>query len=184
MQTVHENGFATSGVRDIAAAAGVALGSFSGHFASKEAFGVAVLDRYFDALQVVIAQTLDNDGLTPMDRLDRYFEAISGLFAASGWRYGCLAGNMGLEAAEHSEVIRRRLGGIFGEWTVPFVQVIRHGQATGEFRDDLDPQEVGAALLEAWHGAMLRMKIERSPAPLDRFRRLTLPALTGPVGLA
>ena len=184
MQTVHENGFATSGVRDIAAAAGVALGSFSGHFESKEAFGVAVLDHYFDALQVVIAQTLNNDGLTPMDRLDRYFETISGLFAASGWRYGCLAGNMGLEAAEHSEAIRLRLGEIFAEWTVPFVQVIRVGQETGEFPDDLDAEGVGAALLEAWHGAMLRMKIERSPASLDRFRRLTLPALAGPIDRA
>jgi TetR/AcrR family transcriptional repressor of nem operon len=34
-----------------------------------------------------------------------------------------------------------------------------------------------AALLEAWHGAMLRVKIERSPAPLERFMRLTFPAL-------
>jgi TetR/AcrR family transcriptional repressor of nem operon len=31
--------------------------------------------------------------------------------------------------------------------------------------------------LEAWQGAMLRMKIERSPAPLDRFKRLILPAV-------
>jgi TetR/AcrR family transcriptional regulator, transcriptional repressor for nem operon len=109
-------------------------------------------------------------------RLCREFPSPE-LFAAAGWRYGCLAGNMALEAAEHSELIRQRLSEIFVEWPPPFAQVIRQAQIAGEIRADLDPEEAGAALLEAWHGAMLRMKIERSPAPLDRFKRLILPAL-------
>ena len=177
MRTVHERGFATVGLREITAAAGVAQGSFTNHFASKEAFGVAVLDHYFDQIRAVIASTLDNEGRRPLDRLRAYFDAITTLFADSGWRYGCLVGNMGLEAAEHSEVIRQRLGQIFAEWTPPFAQAIRQAQALGEVRADLDAEEAAAALLEAWHGAMLRMKIDRTPAPLDRFRHLTFPAL-------
>ena len=179
MQTVHERGFATVGLREITASAGVAQGSFTNHFASKEAFGAAVLDHYFDQIRGVIAKTLNAEERPPVERLFSYFEAITDLFAASGWRYGCLAGNMGLEAAEHSEVIRLRLSEIFAEWTSPFAGVIRQGQATGDFRADVDAEEAGAALLEAWHGAMLRMKIERSPAPLDRFKTLILPALLG-----
>jgi TetR/AcrR family transcriptional regulator, transcriptional repressor for nem operon len=177
MQTVHERGFATVGLREITAEAGVAQGSFTNHFASKEHFGVAVLDHYFDQIRAVIAQTLSDEGRRPIERLRAYFDAITELFAAAGWRYGCLAGNMALEAAEHSELIRQRLSEIFAKWTPPFAQVIRQAQMAGEIRADLDSGEAGAALLEAWHGAMLRMKIERSPAPLDRFKRLILPAL-------
>jgi len=177
MQTVHERGFATVGLREITAVAGVAQGSFTNHFASKEEFGVAVLEHYFDQLRTVIAQTLNDEGRRPIERLRAYFEAITDLFAAAGWRYGCLAGNMGLETAEHSEIIRGRLSKMFAEWTVPFADVIRQAQIAGEIRADLDPEEAGAALLEAWHGAMLRMKIERTPAPLDRFKRLIFPAL-------
>jgi len=44
MQTVHERGFASAGLREITAKAGVAQGSFTNHFASKDEFGVAVLD--------------------------------------------------------------------------------------------------------------------------------------------
>jgi TetR/AcrR family transcriptional regulator, transcriptional repressor for nem operon len=47
----------------------------------------------------------------------------------------------------------------------------------GQICADLNSEDAGAALLEAWHGAMLRMKVERSPAPLDRFKRLILSAL-------
>jgi TetR/AcrR family transcriptional repressor of nem operon len=176
-RTVHERGFATAGLREITAAAGVAQGSFTNHFASKEDFGVGILDHYFDLIRGVIAQTLSNERRRPIERLHAYFDAIIELFAADGWRYGCLAGNMGLEAAEHSETIRQRLCEIFAEWVLPFAQVIRQAQMAGEVRTDLDSEDAGAVLLEAWHGAMLRMKIERSRAPLDRFMRLIFPAL-------
>ncbi len=177
MKTVHQRGFATVGLREITAAAGVAQGSFTNHFASKEEFGVAVLNHYFDQIRTVIAQTLNDGSRRPIERLRAYFDGITDLFAAAGWRYGCLAGNMGLEAAEHSELIRLRLSEIFAEWTPPFAEVIREAQRVGEIRADLDAGEAGAALLEAWHGAMLRMKIDRTPAPLDRFKRFIFPAL-------
>jgi TetR/AcrR family transcriptional repressor of nem operon len=176
-RTVHQRGFATVGLREITASAGVAQGSFTNHFASKEEFGVAVLDHYFDQIRGVIAATLSNESLRPIDRLHAYFDAITRLFEADGWRYGCLAGNMALEAAEHSELIRDRLSAIFVDWTLPFSRVIEEARLAGDLHADLDARETGAALLEAWHGAMLRMKIDRAPAALERFRRVTLPAL-------
>lgn len=177
METVHRRGFATSGLREITAAAGVAQGSFTNHFASKEEFGVAILDHYYGRIRLVIADTLEDPGRGPVEKLRAYFDAITDLFAATEWRFGCLAGNMSLEAAEHSEAIRIKLGEIFAEWTLPFAEAIRRAQAAGDVPADLDADEAGAALLEAWHGAMLRMKVERTSAPLDRFKRVTLPAV-------
>src|SRR5690242_9670269 len=45
LRVVHERGFAGASVRDIIEAAGVPQGSFTNHFASKEAFCLEVLDR-------------------------------------------------------------------------------------------------------------------------------------------
>ena len=177
VRTVRERGFATSGLREITAAAGVAQGSFTNHFSSKEEFGVAILDRYFASLRTIIADTLRNPDMQPVDRLRAYFDAITRLLADEGWRYGCLAGNMSLEAAEHSEVIRLKLCEIFDEWSQPFAEAIRAAQGCGDVPSDLDPEEAGTALLDAWHGAMLRMKVERSAAPLIRFKQLILPAV-------
>ena len=133
------------GLREITASAGVAQGSFTNHFASKEAFGVAILDHYFDRLRNVIGATLRDEGRPPLARLHAYFDAITALFADADWRYGCLAGNMGLKAAEHSEPIRVRLSEFFTEWTLPFADVIRQAQATGEISDRFDADEAGAA---------------------------------------
>ena len=180
MQTVHQGGFATVGVRELTERAGVAQGSFTNHFKTKEEFGVAVLDYYFDqVVRSVIAVTLNDKERAPMERRRAYFDVITSLFASTSpqWHYGCLAGNMALEAAEHSELIRHRLTEIFAEWALPFGRVIRDAQTAGEVRSDINAEETGAALLEAWHGAMLRMKIDRTPAALDRFKQLVFPAL-------
>ena len=51
-------GFVGAGVRDIVAEASAPQGSFTNHFRSKEAFAREVLDRYFEHVKGLIAQTL------------------------------------------------------------------------------------------------------------------------------
>lgn len=177
MQTVHKRGFATVGLREITAEAGVAQGSFTNHFASKEEFGLAILDLYFDQALHTVDATLGAGDKGAVEKLRSYFEAITELLEAVEWRYGCLVGNMGLEAAEHSEAIRLRLSEIFGELVLRFAEIVREGQDEEQIPKTYEPEELAAVLLEGWHGAMLRMKIERNRASLDRFMRFTFPAL-------
>ena len=68
METVHRRGFNTVGLREITAEAGVAQGSSTNRFKSKEEFGVAVLDYYFDQLRAVMAQTLEDESRKPTER--------------------------------------------------------------------------------------------------------------------
>ena len=172
VETLMCRGFSNASVRDIASAAGVPLGSFTNHFRSKEDYAVEVLDRYFASLQDVMAQTLESPNMAPLQRLDAYLDVITDLMSVSGWRYGCLIGNLGLEVSGYSELIRTRLQGIFADWLRPFLAVVVDAQRSGELRDDLSPEEVAEFLLASWHGAILRMKVERSDEPLKRFRRI------------
>ncbi|MCA3742181.1 MAG: TetR family transcriptional regulator C-terminal domain-containing protein [Phenylobacterium sp.] len=172
VETLMCRGFSNASVRDIASAAGVPLGSFTNHFRSKEDYAVEVLDRYFASIQHVMAETLESPNMAPLQRLDAYLDVITDLMSVSGWRYGCLIGNLGLEVSGYSELIRTRLQGIFADWLRPFLAVVVDAQRSGELRDDLSPEEVAEFLLAGWHGAILRMKVERSDEPLKRFRRI------------
>src|SRR5258706_204280 len=69
LRLVHERGFGASSVRDITQAAGVPQGSFSNHFASKEAFGLEILERYRAMTSAAVRATLRNDRLPPLGRL-------------------------------------------------------------------------------------------------------------------
>src|SRR6202030_4547797 len=69
LRVVHERGFGASSVRDITQAAGVPQGSFTNHLASKEAFGLEILERYRAMTSAAVRATLRNDRLPPLDRL-------------------------------------------------------------------------------------------------------------------
>jgi TetR/AcrR family transcriptional repressor of nem operon len=162
----HEHGYTAVGVRQVAAAAGVPQGSFTNHFRSKEGFALAVLDHYAARLDHIMQTTLQDLSCTPARRIEGYFDAIEQALADHEWGVGCLIPDLATEVPADSELLRGALAGVLERHTAVFAGVLRQlGEAEGA--DDL-----AAVLLAAWHGTLLRMKVERSGAPVARFRRV------------
>ena len=166
------NGYAASGVREIAAEAGAPQGSFTNHFRSKESFARDVLDLYFEHTKGLVREALSDLSLSPAGQLRRYLDIIIARLAEDGFARGCLIGDLSLEAAPVSEPLRDRLSQIFAEWREPFAVCIREASALGQVRAGLDADDLADFLLAAWEGAILRMKVERSAAPLEQFKRI------------
>jgi len=159
-------------VRDICAAAGAPQGSFTNHFRSKEAFAVEVLNRYFDYLKDMVAAALTDETLTPRQRLRRYLDVITEKLERDRWMIGCLIGDFSLQVSSHSRLLRKRLDSIFREWRTLFASCVAAAQAAGEVDSRFDATELAEFLLASWEGAILRMKVERSPAALERFKTI------------
>jgi len=172
LKVMFRSGYQGASVRDICAAAGVPQGSFTNHFRSKEAFAQEVLDRYFANLKESVKKALDDKSLTPRQRLKRYLDIISDVLAGAKWNRGCLIGDFSLETTAHSKLLRDRLEAIFQEWRAPFASCIAEAQSTGEIDSTFDPVDLAEFLLASWEGAILRMKVERGPAALDRFKNI------------
>ena len=172
LKVMFRKGYIGSGVRDIVAEAAAPQGSFTNHFRSKEAFAQEVLDRYFDHVKGLVAQALDDKRLSPRARLRRYLDIITERLAADDFARGCLIGDFSLEAAPQSEMLRERLAAIFAEWRAPFAACIAQAQAAGEIAATFTPDDLAEFLLASWEGAILRMKVERGPEALDRFKRI------------
>lgn len=180
VQTLHERGYSGSGVREITADAGVPQGCFTNHFRSKEAFASVVLDRYHQRTQAIMDTTLRDERRPAVDRIRAYFDEVTGWLEEAGWRYGCLVGNLSLEMPEHSEVLRSHLVEVCRSLTVSFADVVHIGQEQGEIRSDLDADDVAAFLLASWEGAMMRMKVDRSPQPIEQFKRVLFATVLQP----
>ena len=172
LKVMFQSGYQGATVRDICAAAGAPHGSFTNHFRSKEAFAQEVLDRYFANLQRSVRAALDDKSLSPRQRLMRYLDIIISTLAAAKWTRGCLIGDFSVETASQSKLLRQRLEAIFQEWRAPFVSCIAEAQAAGEIASTFDPMDLAEFLLASWEGAILRMKVERGPAALDRFKNI------------
>lgn len=163
-------GYVAASVRDIVAEAGAPQGSFTNHFSSKEAFSVAVLDAYFEHVKTLVAQALEQQELSPRQRLMRYLDIITHVLERDGLKRGCLIGDFSAEATQLNEQVRLRLAEIFLEWRAAFAACIAEGQAAGEICTDFGADDLADFLLASWEGAILRMKVERTTAPLQRFK--------------
>jgi TetR/AcrR family transcriptional regulator, transcriptional repressor for nem operon len=180
LRVVHARGFGGASVRDIVRAAGVPQGSFTNHFASKEAFGLAVLERYFEQTRLAMAQTLLNDAMAPTKRLRAYMDLSNRVQCAGELRNGCLIGNLSIEASDHSEVIRTRLVEIFAEMKQAVAYCLRAGVKAGELSTSTECDALADFFILSLQGAMLRAKVERSAAPFKIFEKFFLSTLSLP----
>ena len=172
LPVMFRSGYQAASVRDICAAARAPQGSFTNHFRSKEAFAVEVLDRYFDYLKGLMAEALSDQTRTPRQRLKRYLDLITGKLKRERWILGCLIGDFSLQVTSHSQLLRRRLDAIFREWRMLFASCIAAAQSAGEIDSQFDATDLAEFLLASWEGAILRMKVERRPDALERFKAI------------
>lgn len=164
-----EKGYNSSGIESIVQEAGVPKGSFYYYFASKEDFGLRVLDRFAECIGDRQERVLADASTPPLDRLRDYFEAVSQMLLSDQCRKGCLVGNLSQEMADQSEAFRARLEEIFESWVDRYAACLDEALQAGEIRPDLCVRELAEFWLNSWQGAILRAKTMRSPAPLKTF---------------
>ena len=149
-------GYADTGLNDMLAAAGVPKGSFYHHFANKEAFGLEVVDRYAAGALAELDRWLAREDLAPRSRVCGFFAAMIEDFGASGYNRGCLLGNLGQELADISEAFRVRIDAHLARMTERLAAA-------------LNSRLEAEAIMNGWHGALMRMKVSKSEAPLRAF---------------
>ena len=177
LRVVHERGFAGASVRDIVEAAKVPQGSFSNHFASKEAFCLEILELYFEGTRAMIHESLRNEALPPLKRLRAFVDAHISYLKRNGWRNGCLVGNFSAEASEHSEMIRKRLIEIYEEMRQAVAYCLKAAVKIGEVPRKTECDELAGFLIASLQGAILQSKAERTAVPIERFKRLLFSTL-------
>lgn len=172
LRLVHERGFGASSVRDIAQAAGVPQGSFTNHFASKEAFGLEILERYRDMTSANVRATLRNDRLPPLRRLRAWIDGQLEYLRKDDMRRGCLYGNLSAEASETSDAIRFRVASVFAENQASVAYCLQAAIDAGELASDADVQVLAGFIVSSLQGAILVAKAQRSPIPVERLKRV------------
>ena len=172
LRVVHARGFMGASVRDITAAAGVPQGSFTNHFESKEAFGLEVIDLYFEGGRELMRQTLLNDALSPLKRLAAYIDAGKSRLDQESMKNGCLFGNFAADSSEHSETIRQKLLEVFAEVQRSIAHCLKAAVKAGEVYAELDCNETAGFIVSSLQGARLLAKAHHSPSPVERFKRV------------
>jgi TetR/AcrR family transcriptional repressor of nem operon len=174
---IGKQGFAGSGVADITASAGVPKGSFYQYFESKQSYAIELLDDYWSAIEDKHTKVLLDDRYAPLDRIARHFHSIGQDHKQQKYALGCLIGNLGVELAGAGEDAQAKLRQIVKRWASLLSNCLKQAQEVDDLDRKADVEELAAALIESWEGAVMRSKIERSGAAFKRFETVVLPRL-------
>lgn len=166
-------GFSAVGLNEILTAAGVPKGSFYHYFGSKEAFGEALLEDYFEDYLADMDRTLRQAHGPVAQRLENYFQAWQDNQSFQDCQGKCLAVKLGAEVADLSEAMRASLkrgtSGIIDQ----LAKTIEAGITDGSLSVDEVPADVAQSLYQLWLGASVMVKIVRNTEPFHKAMKTT-----------
>lgn len=174
------HGYNATGIQQLTDLAGVPKGSFYNHFVSKEAFAAAIIDQYAEELRINWAEMMRQAPPEPLAAIRYAFEQLIARHESDTCWKGCLIGNFAAEMAEASDLCRQRLAAAMEGWRIALAKLIRGAQEAGELRQDLDAVALAGLVWDVWEGAILRMKVLQSTAPLHESTNLVLNHLLRP----
>jgi TetR/AcrR family transcriptional repressor of nem operon len=172
LRVVHEQGFAGASVRDIVGAAGVPQGSFTNHFVSKEAFGLEVLNLYYDDVKARMDQALQDAALAPLARLHNWIAAVAFAVEHKDLKAGCMFGNFSAESTSCDGVIRHRLADILTEMQSKISACLRAAVEAEELPRRFAVEQTAGFILSSLQGAILLSKAHRNIAPIEQFEQI------------
>ncbi|MER0242380.1 TetR/AcrR family transcriptional regulator [Streptomyces sp. HSW2009] len=172
-QIMSRKGFSAVGINEVLSAAGVPKGSFYHFFASKDAFGEAMMRAYFADYLADLDRVLAEPGLTAAERLMNYWQNWRETQSVGECQGKCLAVKLGAEVSDLSEAMRLALK----EGTTAIVDrlegAIAAGLKDGSIAIDGTPRDLAQALYDMWLGASVMAKIHRDIGPLDTATTVT-----------
>jgi TetR/AcrR family transcriptional repressor of nem operon len=166
-------GYSAVGLNEILATAGVPKGSFYHYFDSKDAFGKALLEDYFQTYLEELDQILNQPGLTMAQRLMNYWGVWQENQSFLDCQGKCLAVKLGVEVADLSEAMRSVLMRGTSGITDRLGKAIEVGVKEGSLKISGDPYVVAQNLYQLWVGASVMVKIARSVQPFETAMQVT-----------
>jgi len=166
-QVCLQRGFTGMGLNEVLTLAAVPKGSFYYYFRSKEAFGVALLERYFVNYLQQINQQLTLPSLPARQRLLAHFRSGQQLFAEQGLIMGCLGVKLSAEVCDLSEPMRDALQRGASAIIAAYAHCLTEAAAEQPLLFNQTPVQLAQRCYLLWLGASLQSKISREPDPIN-----------------
>ena len=170
---VGRKGFSAVGLNEILQAAEVPKGSFYHYFNSKDAFGVVLLDSYFDHYVNGMQQLFNQPELSGFAKLMRYWQSWVDNQTGCTDTGKCLAVKLGAEVSDLSEPMRLALQRGTARTIALLAEALQHGVEDGSLPAQSHPESLARRLYALWLGTSVMSKITRTSAPFDEALLLT-----------
>ncbi len=169
-----QQGYHGTGLKEILDAVKIPKGSFYNYFGSKENFAAEIINHYIEPYLVQLNGYLDESEGNALAALNRYLQEGIAELERTEFKGGCLLGNLMGEVGDTSEICRNALQVSLNSYRDVWEIGLSRAQSEGTIRSDKTAREMADLWVNAWQGALLRMKIEQSTAPLKQCQQALL----------
>lgn len=171
IELIRQQGFSGIGINDVLKAANIPRGSFYHYFDSKETFGLEVAQHYHDQ-QLSSARGILGDSSRPgLERLASFFDTALEEFRHRNFKDGCLMCNLSTEMADLQPSFQVMLSGHWQALATPLAECLESVDKSEIGLGHLTNKEAADWLLNAWSGALTRMKADGNDAALSLFMK-------------
>lgn len=161
-----QRGFNGMGLIELLKVAEVPKGSFYHYFPSKEAFGVAMLERYFAVYHQHLQAFLDDHQGNQRQRILDYYQQSLNTFCQESAFAGCLSVKLSAEVCDLSESMRIALNAGSKALIATLTQAVERAVQQGTLLPVNASEACAQNLYMLWLGASLQSKISRDSSPL------------------
>jgi len=165
-------GFASVGLNELLKAAGVPKGSFYHYFESKEQYGQALLEDYFERYLADIDSLFASEAASGHERLMRYWQRWLDRQCDECAEQKCLVVKLAAEVSDLSDAMRLTLRDGTDRIVDRIAGVIEAGIADASL-PVLDARPTAQMLYQLWLGASLLGKLHRNSQSLENAMRFT-----------
>lgn len=173
-QLIAKKGFTAVGIKQILDTAGIPKGSFYHYFASKEAFGEAIISNYFVHYKMRL-DAISNQDISAQQKLYNYFQNWYDT-QQNGCDHGkCLVVKLSAEVADMSESMRLALNAGYQQIISWLAEQIKAGWADNSVPrlDNIAAESMAKRWYFAWLGASLIAKTSQTNTPLAEVWQMT-----------
>ncbi|AUX72629.1 TetR/AcrR family transcriptional regulator [Erwinia pyrifoliae] len=160
-----QRGFNGMGLIELLRQAEVPKGSFYYYFPSKEAFGVAMLQRYFARNHQYLNDFLNDHQGSYRQRVLDYYDRLLLSCQVSSFA-GCLYVKLSAEVCDLSEAMRGALEAGSSKMIGSLAATLNKAQQQGTLSGQLNCASCAQTIYTLWLGASLQSKICREKTPL------------------
>jgi TetR/AcrR family transcriptional repressor of nem operon len=140
-------------------------GHFYHYFKSKEELGYAVLAYQFERFAERGLALLRDPMLEPLDRLDRFIDAIVAGHLERGCTGGSPCGTLATEMADRHEGFRQTVDALFERWTAQLQALL--WEARPQLQDDVDIGRLARFIVATLEGALFMSRVKRDATALE-----------------
>ena len=171
-------GYAATSVQDLVDGLAVQRGSLYGAFGDKRSLYLQAVALYSRENRVHLQEALATDPVLPaMRRVLSDPAALTGTDSTEGQRRGCLIGNTTAELVPGDEDAAAMVAAAFDGFVEVVGAALLRAQASGEVRDDIDPQVQAQLLLLVFQGSALVSRAKPDDARLEAALDVVLASL-------